>query len=186
MKTENWHGTRSGYNGRACRCEQCREAQRTYQADRSSARNEGARAKRNEYMRDYHAANRERLNAAARARRAADPDRYAAAEDRKRARRNGNPEFLAQVRDRRYGLAAGQFDAMLVAQGGRCSICLSEFAAGLLTPHVDHDHTCCPGQKSCGKCVRGLLCSPCNSAIGLLGDEPERVLRAGAYLERAR
>lgn len=32
--------------------------------------------------------------------------------------------------------------------------------------HVDHDHACCPGKSSCGKCVRGAVCNKCNTAIG--------------------
>ena len=32
---------------------------------------------------------------------------------------------------------------------------------------VDHDHNCCPENgKSCGKCVRGLLCMKCNFTVG--------------------
>ena len=32
--------------------------------------------------------------------------------------------------------------------------------------HIDHDHTCCPGRRSCGKCVRGILCARHNLLIG--------------------
>lgn len=31
--------------------------------------------------------------------------------------------------------------------------------------HVDHDHSCCQGSYSCGKCIRGLVCSECNQVI---------------------
>jgi|11_taG_2_1085331.scaffolds.fasta_scaffold00036_19 hypothetical protein len=34
---------------------------------------------------------------------------------------------------------------------------------------LDHDHTCCPtGGKSCGKCVRGVICQQCNTAEGYI------------------
>lgn len=60
---------------------------------------------------------------------------------------------------------------MLAGQDGRCAICRTAEAV-----HVDHDHT--TGQ------VRGMLCFPCNAALGQLGDRPEVLRRALSYLSR--
>jgi len=66
-----------------------------------------------------------------------------------------------------------QFLAMLEAQGHRCAICAITINGN---SHVDHNHE--TGQ------VRGLLCQPCNMALGVL----ERFITSGhvqAYLQLA-
>lgn len=50
---------------------------------------------------------------------------------------------------------------------------------------VDHDHTCCPGNKSCGKCVRGVLCPKCNWGLGHFRDNPAYLRAAANYLEES-
>ena len=57
-----------------------------------------------------------------------------------------------------YGLTQDDFNLLLKIQGYACGMCRELFAEGQLI-HVDHDHGCCPVKnRSCGKCVRGLLC----------------------------
>lgn len=51
---------------------------------------------------------------------------------------------------------------------------------------VDHDHACCPGETSCGECVRGLVCHNCNVMIGNAKDNPEILEQGAAYLRSAR
>lgn len=48
---------------------------------------------------------------------------------------------------------------------------------------VDHDHSCCPGQFSCGRCIRGFLCFGCNVAVGMVKNRPEYALALHRYLE---
>jgi hypothetical protein len=84
----------------------------------------------------------------------------------------------------KYRLSLEAYRGLLRKQGGKCAICESESPADrrLGRFHVDHDHACCPGSRSCGKCVRGLLCRGCNTALGNFGDDPERLIAAASYL----
>lgn len=82
---------------------------------------------------------------------------------------------------RTYGLTLETYDQILAGQGGVCAGC------GAAPPQhkrlaIDHDHRCCPMRKSCGHCVRGLLCSSCNLALGLAKDDPDRLLGLVRYL----
>jgi hypothetical protein len=94
-----------------------------------------------------------------------------------------------KARDRRFNLEPGQYDLMLQLQGGLCQIChLPEKSVSSRTGKsyslpVDHDRTCCPGDVSCGECVRGLICRNCNVLLGMSGNSPEVLASASLYLE---
>lgn len=81
-----------------------------------------------------------------------------------------------------YRLRPEQFQAILDSQDGKCAVCRTDNPGGMGTWHVDHDHTCCAGSRSCGKCVRGLLCSRCNPMIGMAKDDPKILAAAVDYL----
>jgi hypothetical protein len=76
-----------------------------------------------------------------------------------------------------YGMSPEDYDALLEAQGHACAICRK--AVGQRRLAIDHDHGCCPGKRSCGQCVRGLLCTHCNRLLGWL-DNRRAVI--GAYI----
>ena len=79
-----------------------------------------------------------------------------------------------------YGLTQEQFDRLLDAQLHTCGMCHEPFEEGQLI-HVDHDHACCQGRnRSCGECIRGLLCHTCNIALGHI---ERRYAMACAYLD---
>lgn len=80
-----------------------------------------------------------------------------------------NPDRVRNAHLRRnYGLSLEEYEAILAAQGGVCARCGASSPGGRGAFHVDHAHSCCPGIKSCGKCVRGLLCSDCNKKLGFV------------------
>ena len=84
---------------------------------------------------------------------------------------------------RKYGLTPEKYDDILLSQNSACAICHTK-DSGSRAWHVDHDHSCCPGRNSCGKCVRGLLCNLCNTGLGYFRDNPKSMERAIAYLAR--
>ena len=73
----------------------------------------------------------------------------------------------------KFGITLEDYDSMLEQQDGKCAICKSEDSKGKRFS-VDHNHK--TGE------VRGLLCNPCNVAIGLLKDSPEVIDSAKEYL----
>lgn len=106
--------------------------------------------------------------------------------------RVANPErttaTMAKGNKRFKGLSVERFDEIFAAQGGVCAICGNPETAKrngkVQRLAIDHDHACCPGEKACGQCTRGLLCGRCNAGIGQMKDDPERLRKAAAYLER--
>jgi hypothetical protein len=87
---------------------------------------------------------------------------------------------------RRYSLTPDEYDLLLNMQGGRCAGCgkRESLRRGKRTRlSVDHDHKCCPGERSCGKCIRGLLCATCNTTLARVHDSLEVLRRLAAYLE---
>ena len=72
---------------------------------------------------------------------------------------------------RKYGLTLRQWEEMKEAQNGLCLICKKNEATD-----VDHCHDT---QK-----LRGLLCNPCNRAIGLLHHEVSILQNAIEYLDK--
>lgn len=89
---------------------------------------------------------------------------------RRGQKRTYDPEAVLRWRSgyrfTKYGLTEEAFRARLASQGGTCAMCHEPFK-GDQRIYVDHDHACCPDEgRSCGKCVRGLLCLRCNAALG--------------------
>lgn len=85
--------------------------------------------------------------------------------------------------ERTYGITIEDYNNLLDQQNNCCAICREESKDGK-SLHIDHDHSCCPGRKSCGKCVRQLLCGHCNSMLGYAKDNIETLEAAKKYLER--
>jgi hypothetical protein len=135
---------------------------------------------RKEYMRQYYAANRLTWNRRT-------PEQRAARNQRRREQyaqsASVRQQAKAQAKDYRernplrqrmthYGLDQDDYELM-VDRG--CAICHADFEfCPNLKPHIDHDH-------QTGK-VRGVLCQPCNLALGHVRDDPAVVASMLRYL----
>lgn len=93
-------------------------------------------------------------------------------------------QFKAQVYRNRFKI---DFAALWDAQGGFCACCgkpMLREGKGPTSVVADHDSACCPGKKSCGRCVRGLIHRNCNLVLGYAKDDIEVLQAAAMYLER--
>jgi hypothetical protein len=92
--------------------------------------------------------------------------------------------YLKHSRLSRYHITESQYNKQLELQNNQCAICHKSFE--FTKPQIDHDHKCCSiGGRSCGKCLRGLLCKSCNQILGILNDDLEKVHRLEDYLKNA-
>lgn len=92
-------------------------------------------------------------------------------------RENPHRHYVKQRRSdlkRWYGLTEEDLAALLVNQNGGCAICGALEGPGIRLV-VDHCHAI--------GTVRGLLCDPCNTALGCFKDDVSRLRRAAAYLQ---
>lgn len=91
----------------------------------------------------------------------------------------GNREYRIRVT---YNISLAEFEEILRSQGGRCATCGTDSPGGNGWC-IDHDHSCCGGPRSCGECVRGILCTHCNSALGYVRDNTQTLMNMVAYLD---
>lgn len=73
---------------------------------------------------------------------------------------------------KKYGITNKDYEEMFLSQNGLCKLCNREYTTK--NYHVDHCHTT-------GR-VRGLLCGPCNTALGLVRENEEVLKNMIKYL----
>jgi hypothetical protein len=87
-------------------------------------------------------------------------------------------------RKSKYDLTPEQFEAKIKAQDGKCGICLNDLD---FDKHngvcIDHDHSCCSGETTCGRCVRAILCDACNKLLGNAREDVTILENAIHYIE---
>ncbi len=79
-------------------------------------------------------------------------------------------EHQRKSRFKKYGISVAEYDTMAASQEGVCMICKRKPRR----LYVDHDHNT--------GVVRGLLCNPCNQAIGMMHDNPNTLIAAAKYV----
>lgn len=103
--------------------------------------------------------------------------------ERYRQKLKHDPEYMKAASRRAvhriHGITADQYDQMLADQGFQCAICGEPHKDEKFKRlHVDHCH-------ETGK-IRGLLCTLCNTALGKMKDDPDRLRKAADYIEASK
>ena len=120
------------------------------------------------YLSEYYKKNKEKMNA--------DSNKYYA--ENKGAYKKWFKQYYTINRDLywqrnlrfKFNLTLDAWNFIISIQDGECPCgvqLLRDFKQDIFyRPVVDHSHACCSGNKSCGKCIRGILCWRCNSILG--------------------
>ena len=172
-------GKKATYSNKKCRCDACCAAK----AEQARQYRDGNKPRIAASKREYHEKNVDKIRAKKQRHYEENREEYYA---RLRRWTEENPEKAAIKRRRNwlmrtFKITPAEYDEMLKSQGGTCAICYQDDPSGRRLA-VDHDRSCCPGKKSCGKCVRALLCGNCNRGIGMFQDDPKVAQAAVDYL----
>ena len=121
---------------------------------------------------DYAKRKKEERLAYQRAHRAKNADKYREynAKWHRENRKNNPAKVRAMHLKSNYGITLETYETMLTSQDGVCAACgRSPEQERHKVLHVDHCHN--------SEVIRGLLCSRCNTALGLVEDDPMRLHR---------
>ena len=131
-----------------------------------------ANNQRNEYKKQWYWAHRDEVLAKVRAR-----------SKGRHKKRYADPSYRRQVKDwgvrKLYGISLEEYEKRLAGQNNLCAICgelMDGEGATSRAPVLDHCHK--------EKRLREFVHQSCNRGIGYFGDDPEKLRRAAAYLER--
>jgi hypothetical protein len=167
---------------RAANPEKVREQRRRHNERYPDQQREAAKRRREanpdrarERERAYYLANADRIREQERTRR----------QRKGRAPRNTEMDRAAAMQYK-HGMSPGDWASMWDAQNGACYLCgapIDPDQPKLIA--VDHDHGCCPRNRSCAGCRRGLTHHTCNTLIGLADDDPVLLRQIADNLELA-
>lgn len=86
-----------------------------------------------------------------------------------------HPEIYRGYKAAVYSISASDYNRIFEAQDGKCAICGTHQSKLSKSLAIDHDHDT--------GVVRGLLCTKCNIAIGLMNDDCDNLTNAILYLK---
>ena len=93
-------------------------------------------------------------------------------------RKKNRDEMEKRRRTKRYNLEANWYEDKIKEQEFRC--------AGCLTHQKDLEYALCVDHCHTTEKPRGLLCRPCNLALGNSKDDPDTLRRLAEYAEETR
>lgn len=131
--------------------------------------------KRNAYLAGWRERNRAKIRSYSSEWKASDPERQ-----RRYRKRSQTTIRNAKLRQK-YGSTLLAYNQLLEEQGGVCAICGSAESIRSTVGEIralclDHNHK--SGEP------RGLVCSRCNTMLGMVNESRDTLLSAVAYLDR--